>query len=173
MMALLQCTRCGDVGHDAEHCPFFRRTREAHADAQKGDNVRHMNQVNITIRVDGAIVEQCQREIVWFYNHKIEISVGNIHFVLGSAASGAHPSWGRPQDSPADECGDSFDRVSVAAWIGTAANIPRSKKRTRLRIIWASGRAADHLQRRATCFPPAAGIFGVPRHPGMRRTARG
>ena len=70
-MALLQCSRCDAVGHDAEHCPFFRRAREAHADAQVGDNVPHMNQVDITIRVDGASVEQCQREIGWFYNHKI------------------------------------------------------------------------------------------------------
>ena len=85
-MALLQCSRCGDVGHDAEHCPFFRRSREAHADAQLGDNVPHMNQVDITIRVDGASVEQCQREIGWFYNHKIEISVDNINFILGRAS---------------------------------------------------------------------------------------
>ena len=85
-MALLQCSRCGDVGHDAERCPFFRRAREAHADAQVGDNVPHMNQVDITIRVDGASVEQCQRAIGWFYNHKIEVSVDNIHFVLGRAS---------------------------------------------------------------------------------------
>ena len=86
MMAHWQCTRCGHVGHDAEHCPFFPRAREAHADAQVGDNVAHMNQVDITIRVDGAIVEQCQREVGWFYNHKIEISVNNINFVLGRAS---------------------------------------------------------------------------------------
>ena len=85
-MALAQCTRCGDVGHDAEHCPFFRRAREAHADAQMGDNVPNMNQTNITICVDGAIVERCQRAVGWFYNHIIEISVENIHFVLGRAS---------------------------------------------------------------------------------------
>ena len=86
MMALLQCTRCGDVGHDAEHCPFFRRTREAHADAQMGNNVPHMNQVNITIRVDGAIVEQCQRAVGWSYHQRLDISVNNINFVLGKAS---------------------------------------------------------------------------------------
>ena len=40
VMASGQCSRCGRVGHDAEHCPFFRRSREAHADAQLGDNVQ-------------------------------------------------------------------------------------------------------------------------------------
>ena len=66
--------------------PFFRRAREAHADAQVGDNVPHMNQVDITISVDGAIVQRSQREIGWFYNHRIEISVDNVHLVLGSAS---------------------------------------------------------------------------------------
>ena len=85
-MALLQCPRCGDVGHDAEHCPFFRRSREAHADAQLGDNVPHMNQVNITISADGAVVEQCQRAVGWFYHRRLEILVNNINFVLGKAS---------------------------------------------------------------------------------------
>ena len=85
-MASVQCSRCGRVGHDAEHCPFFRRLREAHADAQLGDNVPHMNQVDITIRVDGAIVEQCQRQVGWFYHQRLEISVENINFVLGRAS---------------------------------------------------------------------------------------
>ena len=85
-MASGQCSRCGRVGHDAELCPFFPRSREAHADAQLGDNVPHMNQVDITIRVDGAIVEQCQRQVGWFYHQRLEISVDNINFVLGSAS---------------------------------------------------------------------------------------
>ena len=86
-MAFLQCTRCGDVGHDAAHCPFFRRTREAHADAQMGDNVPHMNQVNITIRVDGAIVEQWQRAVGWFYHQRLEIPVKTVTL-----------SWARPRE---------------------------------------------------------------------------
>jgi len=86
MMALLHCSKCDRVGHDRDHCPFFPEEREPHADAQLGDNVNHMDQVNIAISVDGAIVEQCQREIGWFYNHKIEISVDDIHFVLGKAS---------------------------------------------------------------------------------------
>ena len=61
MMALLQCSKCDAVGHDAEHCPFLPEAREPHDDAQLGDNVPHMDQVNISICVDGAIVEQCQR----------------------------------------------------------------------------------------------------------------
>ena len=81
-----ECARCGGVGHVAEHCPFFRRTRETHADAQMGDNVPHMNQVNITISADGAVVEQCQRAVGWFYHQKLEISVDNINFVLGKAS---------------------------------------------------------------------------------------
>ena len=81
-----QCDRCGRVGHDAEHCPFFRKSREAHADAQLGDNVPHMNQVNITISADGAVVEKCQRAVGWFYHQKLEISVDNINFVLGKAS---------------------------------------------------------------------------------------
>ena len=85
-MASGQCDRCGRVGHDAEHCQFFRKSREAHADAQLGDNVPHMNQVDITIRVDGASVEQCQRPVGWFYHQRLEISVENINFVLGRAS---------------------------------------------------------------------------------------
>ena len=85
-MASRPCSRCGRVGHDAEHCPFFPRSREAHADAQLGDNVPHMNQIDITIRVDGAIVEQCQREVGWFYHQRLEISVDNINLVLGRAS---------------------------------------------------------------------------------------
>ena len=85
-MSLLQCTRCGQVGHAAAFCPFFRQEREAHADAALGENVPHMNQVDITIRVNGAIVEQCQREVGWWENQRIEIAVGGINLVLGKAS---------------------------------------------------------------------------------------
>ena len=86
MMSLLHCTRCGQLGHASAFCSFFRRERDAHADAQVGDYVPHMNQVDITIRVNGAIVEQCQREVGWWENQSIEIAVGNINFVLGRAS---------------------------------------------------------------------------------------
>ena len=62
MLALLRCSKCDAVGHDGDHCPFFPEEREPHDDAQLGDTVPHMNQVTITISVDGAIVERCQRE---------------------------------------------------------------------------------------------------------------
>ena len=75
MMALLQSSRCDAVGYDATHCPFFREARGAHVDAQVGDNVPHMNQVDITIRVDGASVDECPREIGWYYNHQFRRGV--------------------------------------------------------------------------------------------------
>ena len=51
----LICSRCDAIGHSAESCPHYRHEREAHADAALGDNVPHMNQVDITIRVNGAM----------------------------------------------------------------------------------------------------------------------
>ena len=82
----LICSRCDAIGHSAESCPHYRHEREAHADAALGDNVPHISQVDITIRANGAIVEQCQREVGWWENQSIEIAVGNINFVLGRAS---------------------------------------------------------------------------------------
>jgi hypothetical protein len=86
MLAPLRCCKCDSKDHDGKHCPFYREEREAHNDAQLGDTVRHMNQVDITISLDGASVQRSQQNIGWFYNHKIEISVDNVHLVLGTAS---------------------------------------------------------------------------------------
>ena len=86
MSAPLRCCKCDSKDHDGKHCPSYPNEREAHSDAQFGDTVRHMDQVDITISADGAIVQRSQRKIGWFYKHKIEMSVGNVHLVLGSAS---------------------------------------------------------------------------------------
>ena len=86
MLAPLRCCKCDSKDHDGKHCPFYRNEREAHNDAQFGDTVRHMNQVDISISLDGAILQRSQQNIGWFYNHKIEISVNNVDFVLGTAS---------------------------------------------------------------------------------------
>ena len=70
----------------AAFCPYFRQERDGHADAQLGDNVPHINQVQITITADGVVVDERQRELGWWHNHSIEISVDNINFVLGRAS---------------------------------------------------------------------------------------
>ena len=61
-MSLLRCTRCDRVGHAAAFCPFFRHERDGHADAQLGDNVPHINQVQITITADGVVVDELLHE---------------------------------------------------------------------------------------------------------------
>ena len=85
-MSLLRCTRCDQVGHVAAFCPFFRQERDGHADAQLGDNVPHINQVQITISANSVVMEESQREVGWWENQRIEIAVGNINFVLGRAS---------------------------------------------------------------------------------------
>ena len=86
MMSLLRCSRCDQVGHATPDCPFYSRDREAHADAQIGDNVPHMSQVQITISANSHVVEQSQRDVGWWENQRIEIGVGGINFVLGKAS---------------------------------------------------------------------------------------
>ena len=86
MMPLLRCSRCDQVGHAAAFCHFFRRERDAHADAQVGDNVPHMSQVEITISANSVVLQHSQREVGWWENQRIEIAVGGINFVLGKAS---------------------------------------------------------------------------------------
>ena len=85
-MSLLRCTRCDQVGHVAAFCPFFRHERDGHADAQLGDNVPHINQVQIIISANGVVMQESQREVGWWENQSIEVAVGNINFVLGRAS---------------------------------------------------------------------------------------
>ena len=86
MMLLLRCTRCDQLGHAAAFCPFFRQERDGHADTQLGDNVPHINQVQITICANSVVMEESHREVGWWENQRIEIAVGNINFVLGRAS---------------------------------------------------------------------------------------
>ena len=86
MMPLLRCSRCDQVGHVAAFCPSPRRERDAHADAQVGDNVPHMSQVEITISANSVVLQHSQREVGWWENQRIEIAVGGINFVLGKAS---------------------------------------------------------------------------------------
>ena len=82
----MRCTRCDRAGHAAVNCPFFRQERDGHADAQLGDNVPHVKQVQITISVNEIVMQQSQREVGWWENQRIEIAVGGSNFVLGRAS---------------------------------------------------------------------------------------
>ena len=82
----MRCSRCDALGHNAAECPHFRRGREDHADADWGDNVPHLNQMDITISANGEIMQQNRLEVGWWDNHSIEIAVDNIYFVLGRAS---------------------------------------------------------------------------------------
>ena len=52
-----RCAACDRVNcsSDNPHCPFYRRSREPHADAQLGDNVPHMRQMAIEYEPDGTV----------------------------------------------------------------------------------------------------------------------
>ena len=86
MMSLLRCSRCDQVGHTTSDLFFYSRDREAHADAQIGDNVPRMSQVQITISANSVVMEESQREVGWWENQRIEIAVGGSNFVLGRAS---------------------------------------------------------------------------------------
>ena len=87
MMLLLRCTRCDQVGHAAAFCPFFRQERDGHADAQLGDNVPHINQVQITISANSVVMEESQREVGWWENQPLSVvdrRLESLHFKGGS-----------------------------------------------------------------------------------------
>ena len=85
-MLLLRCTRCDQVGHAAAFCQFFRQERDGHADAQLGDNVPHITQVQITISANSVVMEESQREVGWWEKQVIRIGVDGQTFVLGRAS---------------------------------------------------------------------------------------
>ena len=85
-MLFLHCSRCDAVGHSSAACPHFRHPREAHADAQPGDNVPHINETPITITANSVVMDASRREVGWWENRRIEIAVDNLNFVLGRAS---------------------------------------------------------------------------------------
>ncbi len=81
-----RCSRCDKIGHTADACIFFAKEREDHPDAEWGDTTPHLQQTNISITVEGQVVESNQRLPGWWNGKELEISVDNIWFVLGSAS---------------------------------------------------------------------------------------
>ena len=80
------CSRCDAVGHSSAACPLFPHPREAHADAQPGDNVPHINETEIVITVDDLVAERNQLHPGWWEGRRIEIAVNGTHFILGRAS---------------------------------------------------------------------------------------
>ena len=52
-----RCAACDRVNCSIDNpdCPYYRRCRESHADAQLGDNVAHMRQMEIEFHEDGSV----------------------------------------------------------------------------------------------------------------------
>ena len=58
-----RCASCDRVNCSIDNpdCPFYGRCREAHADAQLGDNVPHMRQMAIEFNEDGTVTVEGKR----------------------------------------------------------------------------------------------------------------
>ena len=82
---VIECERCGRLGHDGLRCPHFAAPRANHPDAAWGDTVPHMNEITVTITCDDALVERAQRRVNWWDGRRVEINVDDSWFVLGKA----------------------------------------------------------------------------------------
>ena len=51
-----------------------------------GDNVQHINQVQIKISANSVVMEESQREVGWWEKQVIQIGVDGQTFVLGRAS---------------------------------------------------------------------------------------